>query len=410
MPFPFSSSPRSKGSQSSSDLRRAASNWNLLRSTASTPLSPFPKALTDQISTELYELIIECLGPDKPSLLACCLVCRSWVPRSKCLLLELMICHPAPLVSHGGFGTITCAVPPHQGTNGGIIYGAADGVYRGSPDGSRPRLLSLHDVSQIEILLDSNLFLCVAGGNFMTLPLSVIHSGASRESDITRISKHVSFFSVYRSTIPGESHRVCVLKSTTLSGTIKVFDVTGNNQISVLALARELYIPLECISIRFLTWTRIVASIKKGFAVQGGFEMVDLVTMETQSLLDPTDPTIIELPLKKYKPKTVFRVDDVFLVCYDKVAFYIDRRGDTTRKELVMWWTQPANGFALHQPYILAFCNMRVEVWNIETAEMVQKVQGPYYLLNNPDSGETILSTSLLTGDITEMVFHERGS
>jgi hypothetical protein len=49
------------------------------------------------------------------------------------------------------------------GASGGIIYGTTDGIYRGSKDGSRPRLLSIHDVSQIEILLDSNLFLCLAG-------------------------------------------------------------------------------------------------------------------------------------------------------------------------------------------------------------------------------------------------------
>ncbi|KAJ7656414.1 CNH domain-containing protein [Mycena polygramma] len=413
MPSTFSSSHRPNGSQSSSDLHGTASNLNLLQ--FGSPLSSFPKALTDQMSTELYELIIEGVGPDKRSLLACSLVCRSWVPRSKYLLQELMVCHPVPLVSHGGIGTITCAVSPHQGSSGGIIYGTTDGVYRGSPDGSRARLLSIRDVSQIEILSDSNLFLCVAGGLFVTVPLSTIYSGTATKNDMTRPrggSSHASCFTVHRGIGPAEIPRVGVLVTKrTLSGTIvKIFDVRRNNLVSVLVLEREFYSSADYHSVRFLTRTRMAGSIKQGSAVQGGFERVELPTFDMQSLLDPTDPALIELPLKEYKPITVFQVDDVFLVCYDKVAFYIDRRGDPTRKELVMQWTQPSNAFALHQPYILAFCDMRVEVWNIETAEKVQKIQGPYYLLNNPDSGGTILSTSLTTGDVTEMVFHERGT
>ncbi|KAJ6581943.1 CNH domain-containing protein [Mycena capillaripes] len=412
--FPFTSSSSSKASDSvqrTSEVNRSVSSrWNLLRGTVkpSISISPFPKALTDQIATEIYELIIDHLHADKPALLACSLVCRSWVPRSKCLLLELMICHPVPVVSHGGFGKTTCAVP--EGSTGGIIYGTTDGVYRGSKDGSRPRLLSIHDVSQIEILPDSNLFLCLAGSNFITMPLSALKSGTSGETDITRIAKHVSFFAVYRSTTAGESHRVCALKSSTLSGTIKVFDVSGNNHVSVLVNTMELYIPLETYSVRFLSRTRIVAAIKKGFAVMGGFEMVDLVTADTQSLLDPDDPSHIELSLKKFKAMTVFRLSSTFLVCYDKFAFYIDRRGNMTRKKLVMRFTQPSNAFALHEPYILAFCNTRVEVWNIETAELVQKVQGPYQLINAPDSGEKMFSLSLLSGDVTEIVFHQRAS
>jgi hypothetical protein len=55
--------------------------------------------------------------------------------------------------------------------------------------------------------------------------------------------------------------------------------------------------------------------------VQGGFEMVDLVTAETQGLLDPDDPSHVEFALKKLRPMAVFRVDTVFLVCYDSVYY-----------------------------------------------------------------------------------------
>ncbi|KAJ7117583.1 CNH domain-containing protein [Mycena epipterygia] len=399
--------------------RSGGSKWNILRNKSALKTSssssftsysdpPLPSEITDHISTEIYELIIDHLREDKRALLACNLVSRSWVPRSKCLLLELMICRPVPLVSHGGFGKITCAVPYRRGSSDEIIYGTTDGVYRGSKDGSRPRLLSIHDVSQIEILPDVDLFLCLAGGVFLTMSLSTLNSGTHQDTDVSRISKHVSFFSVYRSAAAGESHRVCVLKSSSLSGTIKVFDVTvsANQQlISTLLNAQEFYIPRETHSVRFLSRTRLAATLKKG---HGGFEMVDLTTLETQSLLDPDDAAL-DFVRKKVKPMAVFRVSDVFLLCYDKCGFYIDRRGSMARTDQLLRWNVPPIAFALHEPYVLAFCEMQVEVWNIETMEMVQRIRGPYYLLNAPESGEKILALSLSSGDVVEMVFHERG-
>ncbi|KAJ6479696.1 hypothetical protein C8R45DRAFT_355508 [Mycena sanguinolenta] len=95
--------------------------------------------------------------------------------------------------------------------------------------------------------------------------------------------------------------------------------------VSTLVNAMELYIPLETYSVMFLSRTRLVAAIKIISTVRGGFELIDLVTAETQSLLEPDDPSHLQLSLKKAKPITVFRVDAIFLLCYDKLAFYIDR-------------------------------------------------------------------------------------
>jgi hypothetical protein len=51
-------------------------------------------------------------------------------------------------------------------------------------------------------------------------------------------------------------------------------------------------------------------------AVKGGFEMIDLPMLGTQSLLDLTDPSL-KFAQKKTKPMAIFRVSDIFLVCYD---------------------------------------------------------------------------------------------
>ncbi|KAJ7181037.1 CNH domain-containing protein [Mycena filopes] len=417
MPFPFTSSPTSRSKDSgSSEVKRSGSKWNLLRHAVANPASspdsdsrgrPFSKAITDQVSTEIYELIRDHLSAEKASLLACNLVCRSWAPRSRMLLLELTICHPVPVgPSHNSreLGPITCAIP-NPGTDGEIIYGTAGGIYRTFKDSSTPRFFDIRNVSQMEVLPDVNLFLGLSDGDFFTWPLSTLRAGSYHwDADITRLSKHVSFFSVYRSTTPGESHRVCALKSSSLSGTIKVFDVAQDQQmVTVLVNVQELYIPRETYSVRFLTRTRLAAALKKGSAVQGGFEMVNLVTSETQDLLDLSDPSL-QFVSKKLKAMAVFRVSNVFLVCYDKLAFCIDRRGRMTANDSVMRWTSAANAFALHEPYLLAFCASHVEIWNTETAKLEQKLSGVYRLLNGPEPGEKVL-VSLASGDVAEMVF-----
>ncbi|KAJ6481279.1 hypothetical protein C8R47DRAFT_1135253 [Mycena vitilis] len=49
----------------------------------------------------------------------------------------------------------------------------------------------------------------------------------------------------------------------------------------------------------------------------------------------------------------MFQVADDLLVCYENVAYYVDRRGDRTRRELVMRWTRRSYAFALHKPHLL---------------------------------------------------------
>ncbi|KAJ7066358.1 hypothetical protein C8F01DRAFT_698556 [Mycena amicta] len=192
------------------------------------------KGIMTEIATEVYELIMDHLSDDARTLLACNLVCRAWHPRSHHLLLRLMACRPRALsgIVHGGHGTIHCAVPYLQG---GVIYGATDGVYLGTENGSRRRLASLRNVVRIAIFQDVNLFLCIADSDLISMPLRPL---ISAQTNVTRISKHVVYVSVHRSSTPGEHHRVCALKSSALSGTIKVFDVIGDQHGARLAVAR----------------------------------------------------------------------------------------------------------------------------------------------------------------------------
>jgi len=53
-----------------------------------------------------------------------------------------------------------------------------------------------------------------------------------------------------------------------------------------------------------------------------GFLIVDLETLDTQPLVDPTDPSLEFIEKKdNLRPLAIFRVDTEFLLCYDGVSY-----------------------------------------------------------------------------------------
>jgi len=52
-----------------------------------------------------------------------------------------------------------------------------------------------------------------------------------------------------------------------------------------------------------------------------GFLIVDLETLDTQPLVDPTDPSLEFIEKKdNLRPLAIFRVDTEFLLCYDGMS------------------------------------------------------------------------------------------
>ncbi|KAJ7625570.1 CNH domain-containing protein [Roridomyces roridus] len=353
LPSILSKIPRSKRRSSGSNSTTSASS--------STP-GPLPKDITDQISTELYEHILECLVPDAQSLVACALVCRSWTPRSRFLLLELTVCHPMHVAHHSFDGTKIVWASTHCDleNDNELIYATMDGVYRGSRDDRTSlRLWSHPNISRFEILVDANLFLCLAGGVFLTVPFSTLKTGTCQPSDVIRVNEHIAYFTVAPQTAPGVSgYRVCIAKNSSKSCIIKTFDVdavessVGGQQASPLVLTQEFYIPRELYSAQILR--RSLAVALKADKLQLGFEIVVLATLDRSKLLSPS-PSLDLLP-KNCKPMGLYRISDTFLVCFDKIGFYIDRGGNMIRNELVMRWESTCISFGVFSTSSLRRC------------------------------------------------------
>jgi hypothetical protein len=197
-----------------------------------------------------------------------------------------------------------------------------------------------------------------------------------------RISSHTSFF---KAGFCLGRVLVCIVKSSQLSSTFKTLEpidqnvrgrakptfkklLQGGND--TLKLFREFYIPVESTSIHYLK-TKLCVGCSRGF------EIVDLESLDTQGLLDPNDESL-EFVRKRenLRPMAIYRLHNEFLLCYDEFAFYVNKNGRRSRKDFMVHWEGMPTGFALHEPYVLAFEPSFVEIRHIETGFMTQVIQG----------------------------------
>ncbi|CAK5267232.1 unnamed protein product [Mycena citricolor] len=375
-------------------------------------IHPLPTRLTELVSTEIYEQVIT-YCTDKATLLACMRVCRAWVPRARFILFSRVICRPRVVIPSGTTGSLVSCVALYRGPDSDVeelIHGNSDGVYHSA---SRRILLRVKHVSQMAILVEYDLFLCLADGLFSTLPLDRLLSGHAHEHDLTVLSKHVHAFDVLRD---GAKAQVCVRKGSSRNGIIKVFETRrgvssgqGAGQPATWGLhkTREMFVPSGIHSLRQATMNMLVV----GLQGTGGFEVIHVQTAETQSLLDPNDFTLkFVFRNKSLRALECIRSRDQerFLVCYDKFGLFVNLHGNQLSEPPMMRWSEgsPPIYFALKEPYLLAFTSTCLYVWWTETGGSKQTVLGQYTLLNAVGRDERIFLMAHGSGDVVELVFN----
>lgn len=280
---------------------------------------------------------------------------------------------------------VNCSVPFDFGRR--IIYGAEDGVYLSDlREKARPptKVLPLPYVTQIDVLEEYQILIILADRCVHTFTLDALDPtdpvGSLKRG--RRISSHTSFFKAGQCL--GRT-LVCVVKSSSLSSTIKTLEpieqnVRGKKQPTfrkllqggqeTLRVFKEFYIPTESSSIHFLKSKLCVGCTK-------GFEIVDLETLDTQGLLDPADSSLDFVHRKEtVKPIAIYRIDGEFLLCYDEFAFYVNKNGWRARGNWIVHWEGNPTSFAYHHPYVLAFEPSFIEVRHVETGALHQVITG----------------------------------
>ncbi|KAJ3199380.1 RHO1 GDP-GTP exchange protein 2 [Entophlyctis luteolus] len=171
------------------------------------------------------------------------------------------------------------------------------------------RMLDMEKISQIESVLEHGILLVLADKILYMLSLSIIESQTSETKRLKKIGDGINFFKVGWS---NNRTLVCTVRAAQLSSTIKIFESiefdTSKKKGLINFFSRgneamkEFYIPTEASSIHILKTKLCVGCTK-------GFEIVDLETLETQALLDPSDDTLdFVLTREDTKPISVFKI------------------------------------------------------------------------------------------------------
>ncbi|KAI7848142.1 CNH domain-containing protein [Circinella umbellata] len=296
------------------------------------------------------------------------------------------------------FNRVTCAATYGDS----VIIGSNLGVYYRKDDKSEHliRLLEIDKVSQIDVLEASGLILVLAEKILYTYSIeSLLTEDYAKRG--RKLSSHVSFFKVgtiFKDT-PSEKTLVCFVRYNAITSTIRALEPhAGTEKKSKSKLGRlmrgsgeglkvykDLYLPAEALSIQYFKNIICVGSAK-------GFQMVDLASTGVQSVLDPSDESHHALLHREnIKPISMFRHPERdILLCYNEMAFYIDKKGRRARPDWMIRWEGQPTSFALNFPYIAAFDSTFIEVRHMDTGDLVQVIPGKNIRCLNPDAMDTI--------------------
>ncbi|KAJ2879462.1 RHO1 GDP-GTP exchange protein 2, partial [Coemansia asiatica] len=296
---------------------------------------------------------------------------------------------------------VACMFPPGIKVSTADVYDQGRGVVIGTDRGlylgvaGKPTSYQLlshlrHDrVFQIEIHERLNVLAMIADKdrNLYVYSLDQLMTATTNSKHGVKIKPlhtHVSFF---RFGQYQDLDILCSVKSTTLSNqTIihvykpvmnaqkarsfgRFLSIGGESTADSWKCIKECYIAAESTSLHFLR-SRLCVGCSRGF------EIVDLATMNTQSLLDPADASLSFINKRDTThPIALFRVQDGrFLLCYDEFAFYVNRNGQRAQANWMIHWAGTPTSFKFEYPYILAFDSQFIEVYHVETATIVQVI------------------------------------
>lgn len=281
-----------------------------------------------------------------------------------------------------------------------LVLGTDAGVFVcDRKSSSKPRkVLDCKNVSQIEVLEIYGIVLVLSDKTMLSYQMEALDSDDSK-SALHKNGRKISHANFFKSGTCGGQHLVCCVKTSGLSTTIKAYEpmdsmtkkakksglakMLSNNQ-DVLKPVKEFYIPTESSSIHFLRQRLCVACAR-------GFEIVDLDSLEAQSLLDQAD-TSLDFVMRKenVKPVHIERVNQEFLLSYTDCSFYISRLGWRAHPNFLINWEGVPTAFAVFSPYILAFEPNFIEVRHMETAQLLHIIVNKNIRMLHSSSREVI--------------------
>lgn len=233
------------------------------------------------------------------------------------------------------------------------------------------QLVQRSNINQVAVLEEFQSILLLVDKKLYKCPLALLQVEGNGNSFFKKHSKelvnHVNFFA------EGDCNgKRLVVTAHSSSHSIKYFEhehpllseTGGGSSKSSKRKITEVVFDSEPVSISFLK-ANLCIGCKKGF------QIVSVSQNAHESLLDPAD-TSLEFALRDtLKPMAIYRVGDMFLLCYAEFAFFVNTQGWRKKDSHIIHWEGEPQKFAIWYPYILAFDSNFIEIRKIDTGELV---------------------------------------
>ncbi|KAG2201247.1 hypothetical protein INT47_006750 [Mucor saturninus] len=266
------------------------------------------------------------------------------------------------------------------------------GVYVGpynSTSGIPRKILPLEKVYKVHILEEYQLLLVLSDQVLWQYPLDITlngHDTKSIQNFGRKIRTNVPFFHVGNCL---DRTLICVPKPSTVIGTdIDVYEPTmPKTEVKKKSLLGRLSIRSSTLSLTNtqVTHSKPIYSPYDVWAIDTtkslmllttpmGIIAVDMKTKKPDALLDPHDRHLAFIT-RHEKTNAQMKINQVikhisvfqapsgnYLVCYDKYAFYIDKKGRRAQRSFKIEWEGQPTSFAYYHPHVIAFEQQFIEI------------------------------------------------
>ncbi|KAI8062119.1 CNH domain-containing protein [Gongronella butleri] len=301
----------------------------------------------------------------------------------------------------GGQGRINCSVPFVTVENEyRIAIGTDTGVYFKSLKTNQVRrVINCENVRQLDVLDSHNILLVLADKMLYAYPLDALNDRTNIKAPERlreEVDKGVNFFAVgmcnnkhllvYKKRNATDSLFVAMEPKADVrdsrndharSGRRNLF---GRSNQSLFRKEKDFNIGgVDATNLQFFRTKLNVACDQRCFQVINPNNLSDIRDIPDNSF---PEFNFISHSAEPMKPLAMFRIEKFFLVCYDRVAFYVhNRNGALVVKNdgkpyiLCEWEGHPDHVVYIH-PYVVGICSQFLEVRNVETGELVQVIPG----------------------------------
>lgn len=252
------------------------------------------------------------------------------------------------------------------------------------------QLLQRNNICQVAVLEEFKSILLLVDKKLYKCPLALLQVEGNGSNFFKKHGKelvnHVNFFA------EGDCNgKRLIVTGHSSSHSIKYFEhehplLTEGSAGSSKSNKRkitEVSFDSEPVSISFLK-ANLCIGCKKGF------QIVSVSQSAHESLLDPADTSLDFALRDTLKPMAIYRVGEMFLLCYTEFAFFVNTQGWRKKDSHIIHWEGEPLKFAIWYPYILAFDSNFIEIRKIDTGELVTCVLGEKIRLLQTSSQEIL--------------------